>query len=1464
MSRMLVGSALLAAALSVPAHLAAQTPNTISTIAGGGAPAGPATSVELISPSGLALDGAGNIYIGSSLGPQVLLLNSAGNVSVYAGTSFSAFGAQVGDGGPATSASFLQPIRVALDAAGNLYVADFGGGRIRKITTAGTITTVAGTGARCPSPTQACGDGGPAVQAMFSSAESIAIDAAGNLFVSGNAERRVRRIDATTGIITTIAGNGNPCAVPTAGCGDGGPATSATLTGVRSLAFDPSGNLYIGDTGSGRIRRVDHTTQTITTYAGNGVPCLNNPPCGDNGPATSGNVNPLDITFDGAGNLFTVQGTTLREVDAATQTLTTLAGQGATAGFSGDGKPAVNATLNGAFAVRVDAAGNIYVADSGNSRIRKVASAGPHIITTIAGGGSGGSGGAATSAILGNPVGITVDATGDPYFADFATNFVRKININPSATSITNIAGNGIALSSGDFGQATSASLATNGNSSTPALDAGGNLYISDTAGNYVRKVDLAGGIIAPAVGNGIVCVAPTMPCGDGAIALQANLNGPSSVAVDGSGGILVADGNDFRVRRVDPASGAIAAFAGTGNTCTTPTAPCGDGGPALQATFSNAGFMGLAVDDANNVFIADAGATRVRRVDALTGNISTVAGNGTTCGDPATACGDGGPATAANLNGPAAVAVDAEGNLFIADVFKIRRVDAVDGTIATIAGNGTVGYAGDAGLAPAASIGFAQGVAIDANQNLYLSDQLGNRIRTVHLAPTQSLTGTFGDFASQLVNTSSAPQSVTVSNTGLDSLVIASIVSSDTTNFATTNTCPGSQVAPGQTCAIRLTFSPVTAGILPTTVTITTNDATNPVTVFNLQGTGAAGGGGGGISFQPSSLTFASTPLAHVIVQETGGANPNTLGFTGAFGGTAPGSASGGTWNIAAGPWNTNYDIYELTAANQADLAAADGYSYTATYSNLSSNTSPTFGGAPFSYGSYANLSVNNIRFDLGMHSDGQGNQVLALNPFNANSPVFSIPGLGSNPVTLTLLYNNTTQLGDAYVNGVKVISGYAGNNSAFTGENVVFGGEQANFSNVELIAGLPTAAATASLTLTNSATAPLNFTAPAAISGPNAGDFTFAPGSTCAVGTAVPANGSCVLNLVFLPTAPGPRTATLTFSDDATPGTQTVTLNGTGAALNAPAVTLNPSSVGFPATSLNTTSAPSTVTLTNSGNAPLNLGSFGIDDGQNGGDFAISTRSTCSPQTVIAAGNSCTIILTFTPAALGERTATLSLSDNAAPGTQSIPLSGTGAGAGDFTIIPPGTTIVLNNGQTAKFPITISPAPGSTIEVTFFAPGPVPAGTCVFYPQPNPATVASTQTFNFLFTTNAPQPGLVAPLGSAPESPIAPLTVRTWLAQMVIALGWLALLRLLLLQKFGARGIFLPRYAALISVLVIAAISLTFVGCGGGGSSSTNGGTTSTAAPRGITVPGTYQIVISASSGTATHSTTVTVQIN
>ena len=1264
--RKTVGIAFLASwlcVLAIPAILHAQS-NTISTVAGGaaaGGPSGTATSAQVLTPTGLAIDGNENIYIGTVQGPQILRLSAAGNISVYAGTTYSAStanGGSIGDGGPATSASFSAPVRVALDAAGNLYVADFAGLRIRKITPAGTITTIAGTGEPCAGPTQPCGDGGPATQATLISPETLAIDGAGNIYVSGNQEMRVRRIDATTGNISTVAGTGNPCTNPTANpaCGDNGPATSATLTDVVSLAFDPTGNLYIGDTGAARIRKVNMTTQVITTYAGDGTPCTV-APCGDNGPATSGQVFPLDITFDGNGNLFTVQGTTLREVNGTTQILTTLSGQGSTSGFGGDGGPAAAAFLNSAFAVRVDAVGNIFIADQGNSRVRKVDTTPNRIITTVAGGGNGlPANDNPLDAMLGQPIGVATDSMGDVYFADFSSNFVRELINGDGSFSIVDLAGNGLSLSQGNGGAATSASLGTNGNSSTPAINSAGTLFVGDVNGNVVREVVAATQDISTYAGNGIVCSTPTNACGDGAIALQANFNGPASVALDASGGLLISDGNDFRVRRVDPASGNIAAYAGTGAICNPATA-CGDGGPALQATFSGAGFLGLAVSGATT-YIADAGTARVRAVNA-NGIISTVAGNGTPCANPANACGDGGAATAANLNFPSAVAVDGKGNLFIADLYKVRRVDAVDGTIATVAGNGTLAYTGDGGPSVQAGIGVSQGVAVDANENLYLSDQFGNRIRTVPMVEVQTITGAFNNFGNQTVGTSGTPQSITLGNTGLNSLVISSAVLSDLTNFTVSNNCPGQQVAPGQTCAISVTFMPVLAGNVTATLTLTTNDSANPSNTFMLQGTGtlapaniAATGGtpqsatvntafaaplavtvtdvtgapvpgvvvtftapatgpggtfaggvntattgangvansavitanatvgaftvnatvpgvdssatfsltntaatGGGISFSGTTLNFGTEPLADVIIQDQGGTNPNTLGFMGAFGGTAPGSSSNGMWDIPAGPWNTNYDQYNLTAANLTDLTAASGYIFTATFNDLSTNTSPTFPGAPFSYGEDVDVGVNNLRYDLALLSDGNGGQFDSINPFDGTSPTADIPGLGTNPITLTVVFNSSTQLANTYANGVQIITGYAGDSTAFTCNCVVFGGELGDFSNVELVSGLPNPNAILPLTLTNSGSAPLTFSVPATITGTNAGDFTFAPGSTCAFGTALALGNSCVVNILFLPTGAGVRTATLTFFDSATPNSQTITLTGVGQAPLAPA---------------------------------------------------------------------------------------------------------------------------------------------------------------------------------------------------------------------------------------------------------------------------------------------------------------------
>jgi uncharacterized protein (TIGR03437 family) len=186
------------------------------------------------------------------------------------------------------------------------------------------------------------------------------------------------------------------------------------------------------------------------------------------------------------------------------------------------------------------------------------------------------------------------------------------------------------------------------------------------------------------------------------------------------------------------------------------------------------------------------------------------------------------------------------------------------------------------------------------------------------------------------------------------------------------------------------------------------------------------------------------------VIVQDSGGMNPNTLGFAGAFGGLAPGIAMNGAWIISGGPWNTNYAIRNLTSTDISNLISAPSWTLTATFANLSSNTSATYPGAPSSCGSYADVSLGGLRYSLNLCADGQGNQVLTLDPFTGG-PNYTIRGLGTGSVTVSLIFNKTTHSADAYVNGVDVIKGFLGG-SEYTGTFVAFGGENASFTNFEL----------------------------------------------------------------------------------------------------------------------------------------------------------------------------------------------------------------------------------------------------------------------------------------------------------------------------------------------------------------------------------------------------------------------------
>ncbi len=332
---------------------------TIETVAGDGTEGfggdgGAATAAQLGDPEGVALDAAGNLYIADHVNHVIRKVDAAGVISTVAGSGTRGFG---GDGGAATAARLYDPHGVALDAAGNLYIADTDNHRIRKVDAAGVISTVAGDGTEGFG-----GDGGAATAAQLFYPHGVALDAAGNLYIADGGNHVIRKVDAA-GVISTVAGSG------TRGFGgDGGAATAARLFYPHRVALDAAGNLYIADTVNNRIRKVD-AAGVISTVAGSGTRGFG----GDGGAATAAQLYyPHGVALDAAGNLYIADGGNhvIRKVDAA-GVISTVAGSG-TRGFGGDGGAATAAQLRYPEGVALDAAGNLYIADSGNNRIRRL------------------------------------------------------------------------------------------------------------------------------------------------------------------------------------------------------------------------------------------------------------------------------------------------------------------------------------------------------------------------------------------------------------------------------------------------------------------------------------------------------------------------------------------------------------------------------------------------------------------------------------------------------------------------------------------------------------------------------------------------------------------------------------------------------------------------------------------------------------------------------------------------------------------------------------------------------------------------------------------------------------------------------------------------------------------------------------------------------------------------------------
>jgi uncharacterized protein (TIGR03437 family) len=669
--------------------------------------------------SGIAADAAGNLYFSAE--ESIFRLTAQGVQTRIAGTSRAGYS---GDGGLAVNAQLNRPGGLVVDPSGNVYIADNGNYRVRRVDTNGIVTTIAGNGVYDWS-----GDGGPATEAamklsIFPFGGPLAMDTEGNLYIGDTGNERVRKV-TPAGIISTVA---RVIAPP-----ESAPGVEVDLDYFwpGALAVDANGNLFIAELAYNTVWELSASGQ-LTFLTGGGGTAATLSAC----PGAQPTFYQISLALDSGGSLIYGGGCLVKKYSAG-GTITTLAGNG-TSGDSGDGGPAAAASMATVLGLAFDGAGNLFVASTG---IRKIAAKTGTITTVVGTSGAlhfAGDSGPASAAVLYNPALEVLDKAGNLYFVDTSNIRVRKIA--PNGT-ITTVAGNGMSgtAGNGDGGPAIGAALV---GPTGLAVDGAGNLFVADTA---VRKVAANGTITTVAGGSGIYCVSVGR---NGAPAGSVSIHA-TGVAVDSSGNVYIADAPPFIgfacLDKVTP----------DGTLTTIVAGPCCTG-------------PGMALDAQGNIWV-------VNQLDVVMvsqqGLVTKVAGGAF---NDAGFSGDGGPAQNATMNNPWGIALDSAGNLYISDVnnYRIRKV-TTGGIIQTIAGQGAVGagtsaaYSGDGGPATMASLG-GNGVAVDQAGNVYVADGPNNAIRVLKPVNQSTIISAVLDAASQTAIAVSPGKIVTIYGVGL------------------------------------------------------------------------------------------------------------------------------------------------------------------------------------------------------------------------------------------------------------------------------------------------------------------------------------------------------------------------------------------------------------------------------------------------------------------------------------------------------------------------------------------------------------------------------------------------------------------------------------------------------------------------------------------------------------------------